>query len=35
MAFTGPKPIETVENCQNSGINLGCGYEDKPSVKAS
>ena len=26
----GPKPIETVGNCQNLGINQGCGYEESP-----
>ena len=26
----GPNPIDTVGNCQNFGINHGCGYDDRP-----
>ena len=26
----GPSPIDTVGNCQNSGISHGCGYDDRP-----
>ena len=26
----GPRPIETVGNCQKSGISHGCGYDDSP-----
>ena len=31
----GPRPIDTVGNCQNFGINQGCGYEDKPPLLTS
>ena len=27
--------METVGNCQYSGINQGCGYEDKPGFSTS
>ena len=30
MAISGPSPIDTVGNCQNSGISHGCGYDDSP-----
>ena len=30
IAIIGPKPIDTVGNCQKSGISHGCGYDDKP-----
>ena len=26
----GPRPIETVGNCQKSGISHGCGYDERP-----
>ena len=32
MAISGPRPIDTVGNCQKSGISFGCGYEDRPAV---
>ncbi|KEP72757.1 hypothetical protein HR12_40555 [Microbacterium sp. SUBG005] len=30
MALMGPRPIDTVGNCQNSGIRRGWGYEGMP-----
>ena len=30
MALIGPSPIETVGNCQYSGIRRGCGYDGMP-----
>ena len=26
----GPRPIDTVGNCQKSGISHGCGYDESP-----
>ena len=34
-AIIGPNPMETVGNCQKSGINQGCGYELNPSGLAT
>ena len=31
----GPRPIETVGNCQKSGISHGCGYEESPERETS
>ncbi len=31
----GPRPIETVGNCQNSGISQGCGYDESPRPSTS
>ena len=31
----GPRPIETVGNCQKSGISHGCGYDEMPSPPTS
>ena len=31
----GPRPIETVGNCQKSGISQGCGYDDSPGLSCS
>ena len=31
----GPKPIDTVANCQKSGISHGCGYEESPLPSTS
>ncbi|MNN19558.1 hypothetical protein D3C81_1328030 [compost metagenome] len=30
MAMIGPRPIDTVGNCQKSGISHGCGYDEMP-----
>jgi len=35
IACIGPRPIDTVGNCQKSGISQGCGYEDSPSPATS
>src|SRR5690625_6944444 len=35
MAVMGPRPMETVGNCQESGISQGCGYEERPLPSTS
>ena len=35
MAMIGPSPIETVGNCQKSGISHGCGYDGSPLRETS
>ena len=35
IAIIGPSPIETVGNCQKSGISHGCGYEERPPPSTS
>ena len=35
MDISGPSPIETVGNCQKSGIKYGCGYEESPPPSAN
>jgi len=30
MAVMGPKPMDTVGNCQKAGSNQGCGYDESP-----
>ena len=30
IAINGPRPIDTVGNCQKSGISLGCGDDGVP-----
>ena len=31
----GPRPIDTVGNCQKSGISHGCGYDESPPPPTS
>ena len=35
MDMIGPKPIETVGNCQKSGISQGWGYDERPLPSTS
>ena len=35
MAWIGPSPIDTVGNCQKSGMSQGCGYEAMPLPSTS
>ena len=35
MAMIGPSPMETVGNCQKSGMSHGWGYEEIPPGSTS